>query len=76
MKKYLVLVLIVMVFGSLFAFGNKERSVKQEISHADEAAYNYEVRIDNMTCSLCDVAVEKQLGKLERIQAVKGDHKS
>ena len=70
MKKYLVLVLAIMVLSSLFAQGNKE------IESNTISDYNYEVSIDNMTCSLCDVAVEKQLGKLDWIQAVDGDHKT
>ncbi len=70
MKKYLVLVLAIMVLSSLFAQGNKE------IEPNTISDYNYEVSIDNMTCSLCDVAVEKQLGKLAWIQAVDGDHKT
>lgn len=68
MKKYLVLVLIIMMLGSLFAQGNKE------IESNTLSKYNYVVSIDNMTCSLCNVAVEKQLGKLDWIQAVDGDH--
>jgi len=68
MKKYLVLVLTIMVLSSLFAQGNKE------IESNTISDYNYEVSIDNMTCSLCDVAVEKQLGTHDWIQAVDGDH--
>lgn len=68
MKKYLVVVLMIVVISSLFSQGNKEIEPKQIQN------YNYQVRIDNMTCTLCNVAVEKQLSKLDWIQAVEGDH--
>ncbi len=77
MKKYnaLILFLTFTVFGSLFAFGNKEDSNhKQPDAATAKTGYNYEVSIANMTCALCDAAVEKQLGKIEWIQAVEGDH--
>ncbi|MCK5674350.1 MAG: heavy-metal-associated domain-containing protein [Spirochaetales bacterium] len=70
MKKYLVIILLIIAISSLFARGNKE------IGSDQIPNYNYEVRIDNMTCPLCDVAVEKQLRKLDWIQAVEGDHKT
>ncbi len=68
MKKYIVLVLTIMVFGSLYAQGDKEVEQKQLID------YNYKISIDNMTCTLCSVAVEKQLTKLDWIQEVYGDY--
>ena len=70
----MILVLIVAVLGSLFAFGNREKTKERETENTTTADYNYEVSIDNMTCALCDVAVEKQLTKLDWIQSVKGDH--
>ena len=78
MEKYIVLILVLALaaFGSLFAFGNRENTMERDTVNNTTVGYNYEVSIDNMTCSLCDVAVEKQLSKLDWIQSVEGDHKT
>ena len=59
MKKYFLIVLTGLALSPLFARGNKESASAQNVD------YNYEVTIDNMTCPLCDVAVEKQLSKID-----------
>ena len=76
MKKYIILILLLelAVFSSLFALGNRETAPGQDTVNGQDARYNYAVSIDNMTCSLCNVAVEKQLSKLDWVQAVEGDH--
>ena len=68
MRKYLVTALIIITVGSLSAFGRKE-TIPEKVTD-----YNFEVTIDNMTCKLCDTAVEKQLIKLDWITSVKGNH--
>jgi copper chaperone CopZ len=68
MKKYIVIVLIITVSFLLYGRGNKEEQ------HEPLTNYNYEVSIKGMTCTLCSVAVEKQLIDLDWIIGVRGNH--
>lgn len=68
MKKYIIIFLVIIVSFTVYGRGNQEN---QQISLNE---YTYEVSIEGMTCTLCSVAVEKQLGTLEWIANVHGDH--